>query len=201
MNLEQDWEAIPPADKDLAALLAKGIPKQPSKDPLQKVKRNLLYNSIIGFCICIMYIVVITKFPVWEVLLCIGIVLAFTLLASIKALLLFKSINNVASDNTLLQEMKKHYATLTVWMKMQQQVALFIYPVSAAGGFMIGGSIGAGRTIDEIMQKPVIVIAMVITIILLIPPCYYLAKWMNKKAFGNYVQQLKQNIDALENEQ
>jgi len=201
MSFEQDWEAITPADKALADLLEKGVPKLPSKDPLQKVKRNLLYNAIMGFCIAVFYIVIICKFPVWQVWVCIGTVFLFTVWASVDALRHHLAIQQSHAAHNLLQEMKRHYQALTHWMKMQQQVALFIYPVAGAGGFMIGGSLGAGRTIDEVMHKPIMMIIMVITVLLLIAPCFYLARWMNKKAFGNYVQQLKQNIDALENEQ
>ena len=86
-------------------------------------------------------------------------------------------------------------------MSIQQQAGLLIYPVSATGGFMIGGSVGAGKSITEVMQKPGMIIALLIALIILVPLCFYLAKWMSKKAFGKYAEQLKQNIEMLKSAQ
>jgi hypothetical protein len=82
---------------------------------------------------------------------------------------------------------------------MQEKVALFFYPIGAVGGFMMGGVIGSGKTIGEFMSKPVVLIALVIVLVTLIPACYYLAKWMNKKAFGDHLEKLKENINQLKN--
>ena len=103
--------------------------------------------------------------------------------------------------NTLLQEMERHYQGIQSWMNVQEKAALLIYPVSAAGGFMIGGSLGAGKPIDIVMSKPIMLVSLVVTIAILVPICIYLAKWLNKKAFGRYAAQLKQNIDNLKTEQ
>jgi len=47
------------------------------------------------------------------------------------------------------------------------------------------------------MQKPLMQVIMLLVILLLVPPCFYLAKWMAKKSFGQYLQQLNNNIAAL----
>jgi hypothetical protein len=76
-----------------------------------------------------------------------------------------------------------------------------LYPVSAAGGFMLGGFVGSGKPIEVFMSKPIVIIILVVTIAILVPICYKLAKWMTKKAFGQYADQLKKNIDALKSGQ
>ncbi|MBS1598378.1 MAG: hypothetical protein JST75_09130 [Bacteroidetes bacterium] len=200
MNLEEQWKNMANGDEDLSSLIKKGLPSKSSKDPLQKIKRNLLGNSIIGVLISIGYIFIMIKFPVWQVLLCIGFVFLFTVWATTKTLMLFAYMNKPNADNTLLEEMKRHYRGIINWMNIQQRAAWLIYPVSTAGGFMVGGSLGAGKPIAEIMSKPVIIIALLIAIVVLVPVCFSLAKWMCKKAFGEYAEQLKQNIDILQKE-
>ena len=74
---------------------------------------------------------------------------------------------------------------------------MIIYPISAAGGFMLGGYVGSGKPIEQFMSKPAVLIALVISIIVLVPICHHFAKWMDKKAFGQFADVLKQNIDML----
>ncbi len=197
MSIEEVWRSAGEDDKDLASLIQPGLLRLSSKDPLVKLRRNLLAGAIMGILIACGYIAVLVKFPVWQVFVCIGIVFLFTVWASVKSLVLYRQLSRSIPENSLLQELKNHYQKVKQWMALQQQVGLFIYPVSAAGGFMIGGSVGAGKSINEIMQKPVILIALVITLLILVPLCFYLAKWMSKKAFGKYAEQLKQHIDLL----
>lgn len=200
MSLEEKWKDIGKEDEDLSFLIRKGLPTAASKDPLQKIKRNLLANSVVGILISIGYVFILVRFPVWQVLACIGIVLLFTIWITIRALMLYSAMNKMVATNTVLEEMKRHYKGINDWLSVQQRAGLLIYPVSAAGGFMIGGSLGAGKSINEIMNKPVMLIALLITTAVLVPVCFYLAKWMCKKAFGKYAEQLKQNIEMLEKE-
>ncbi len=197
MSLEELWKDTGEGDNDLSSLIKPGLSKFNSKDPLVKLKRNLLAGSVMGLLIASLYIFVMVKFPVWQVFLCIGIVFAFTAWASVKSFLLYREMCIPIPDNNLLQELESHYDKIKKWMSNQQQVGLFIYPVSATGGFMIGGSVGAGKSITEVMQKPVMIPALLIALVVLVPLCYWLAKWMSKKAFGSYAEQLKRNIEML----
>lgn len=198
MNIADQWKKIEGIDDDLTSLIKTNkIIKWSSKDPLQKIKKNLLLNSLLGFLIIIGYLVIMIKFPFWPILICIGITLIFTGWASLRAFRLFRDIQYSYAQNSVLKEMEKHYFLLKKWLGLQQEVGLLIYPVSAAGGFMLGGFLGSGKPIEELMQKPVMIIGLIISILILVPICFYFAKWMSKKAFGQYADQLKQNIDSL----
>lgn len=200
MNFEKLWKDTGGGDNDLSSLIKPGLSKLSSKDPLIKLKRNLLAGAALGLLIAGFYIFVMVKFPVWQVFLCLGIVLLFTVWASIKSFLLYKEMSKTIPGNSLLQELENHYAKVKKWMSLQQEVGLLIYPVSATAGFMIGGSLGAGKTITEVMQKPTMIIALLIALCILVPLCFYLSKWMCKKAFGRYAEQLRQNIEILKSE-
>jgi hypothetical protein len=86
------------------------------------------------------------------------------------------------------------------WQKQSMRVALWLYPFAAAGGFMLGGIVGSGKTPEAFLMNYKIQIALAITIIVLVPLSYLLAKWMTRVAFGVYVDQLKERIDELERE-
>jgi hypothetical protein len=65
---------------------------------------------------------------------------------------------------------------------------------------MLGGVIGSGKPVSVFMHKPLFFITLIIAVIVLVPACYYLAKWMFKCSFGKHLQALKDNIDELESE-
>jgi hypothetical protein len=125
----------------------------------------------------------------------------FSLWVLYTAFILYKKINiSVSPDDSLLTELKRHYHSINYWIRVQKQVALFIYPISAASGFMLGGVAGSGKTVEVFMSRPVVMIALLVTIIILMPIASYVTKWLLKKSFGKHLDNLKKNIDALEQE-
>jgi len=203
MSINKTWGEInDPHDDDLSSLLQSSkLSLISSHNPLQKIKKNLLLNMVWGILICLLYVVIILYFQVWQVQLCTIAVFLFSLWALYTAYLQYRNINSTVSpSNPVLAELKRHYQSITVWMNTQQRVALFIYPVSATGGFILGGVSESGKSVTEFMSKPVVPIALLIALAVLVPACWYLTKWMFKYSFGKHMKALKANIDALEEE-
>lgn len=199
MSIEETWKNIGrETDETLTQLLKPSeIGKLQSSSPLAKIQRNMLINSIWGILIGIGYILILIYFPYWQVRLCISLVLLFTIWAVYTTLKQYNNIRIGVPEHSVLSEMERHYQNIKKWISLQQWIGLLIYPISAAGGFMLGGTLGSGKSVDEILAKPKMVIAMIIVAIVLVPLAYLLAKWMSKKAFGNHLATLKKNIDAL----
>lgn len=203
MNIKKIWGEInDPQDRDLTSLLqATKLSKISSHNPLEKIRKNLKMNMIWALLICLVYVVIIIYFQIWQVQLCIGLVLLFSLWALYTA---YKQYNQISSEvsagNTVLHELKRHYQSIHDWMNTQQRIALLVYPVSAAGGFMLGGVLGSGKPVEVFMHKPVMLIILLITIVILVPLCWYLARWMFNFSFGKHLKTLKKNIDELEEE-
>lgn len=199
MSIEETWKTIGTRTDDTLSKLLKpsSIGKLQSSSPLAKIQRNMLINSIWGMLIAIGYIFILIYVPFWQVRLCISLVLVFTLWAVYTTLKQYNNLRISVPEHSVLSEMERHYHNIRKWMSLQQWVGLLIYPVSAAGGFMLGGSVGAGKSVDEILARPKMVIAMIIVSLILVPIAYWLAKWMSKKAFGKHLAALKRNIDAL----
>lgn len=197
MNLGEQWKDLNGGDADLAALIGKGVPSRPSIDPIERIKRNLRLNAIFGIVIALAYVVLMFRFPVWQVLVSIGIVFFFTVWAVTRGLIMYRDMRHHNLNNSLLEEMERHYTAITSWDSMQQKLGMFVYPVAAAGGFMVGGALGSGKPIDIVMSKPIMVYSMIIMAAILVPIGLKVAKWMSRKAFGQYADQLKANIDAL----
>jgi cation transporter-like permease len=203
MSIEKTWDEINEGgDEDLSSLLHTGtLSKLPSHNPLQKIKSNLLANLIWCVVLSIGYIIIISYFRIWQVQVSLGIVLAFTLWALYEGSVQYKKLNSqVSPAGSLLHELKRHHQSISNWMKVQQQVGLFVYPISAAGGFMLGGVLGSGKSVATFLSKPAAQIALPICIVVLVPAGYYLARWMYKHSFGKHLAALQKNINDLEAE-
>jgi ABC-type sugar transport system permease subunit len=203
MSIENNWNQISQApDDDLSSLLrAPRLSRFSSNNPLEKIKKNTLLNMIWGGLVCLFYVGIIGYFQIWQVQIAIFIVLLFSLWAVYTAYRQYQQLNSqVSASNPVLQELKRHHQSISNWMKTQQRVALFIYPISAAGGFMLGGVMGSGKPVEVFMGKPFVQLALLISIVILVPACYYLARWMFQQSFGKHLAALQENITELEAE-
>ena len=203
MSIEQNWNDMTTAgDADFEALLKPAqLSKLQSNGTLQKIRKNLRLNIYWGALVCLLYIFIICRYPLWQVQGALVIVLAFSLWAIYSAWAVYKKIGpDISDSNSLLDELKRHQRSLQNWIAVQKRVALFIYPISAAGGFMLGGFIGSGKPVAVFMSKPIVLIALVVVTVILVPLCHLLAKWMFKLSFGKCLDKLGQNIQALEAE-
>jgi uncharacterized membrane protein len=199
MNLEENWKDLPAqTDDDLSALLKPGkLNTLRSNHPLITIQRNLRYNIGFGVIISLLYIWVFIQFPFWQVYVCIGIVFLFTVLGTYHGYSLLQRLKADPGDLPLLKTLEFQHEMIKRWIRLQERVAVAVYPFAAAGGFMIGGYEGSGKSIEEFMGKGLVQIILVVVIVVLVPLGYWLAKWMNKVAFGNHLNKLKENIEEL----
>ncbi|AYL97570.1 hypothetical protein [Mucilaginibacter celer] len=187
-------------DNELADMINfSAIPQIRSHNPLIKIKQNLLINMAFGLMVCCAYIIIIICFDYWQVRLALGLVMVFSLWALSTAFTQYRSIRtDIFSNGSVLQELKRQRQSIVSWTRSQARMALLIYPVSAAGGFMLGGAIGSGKSVAAFMSKPVVWLLFIIVVAVLVPLCHQLARWMSKRSFGQYLDALKKNIEELE---
>jgi hypothetical protein len=201
MDIEKSWNDLKPEDMDWDKMVKESIsPKWLPLDPLYRLKKNLRINIGWGVLICIIYIVaiILLTLPIFRISMIF--LLGFTLWAIYTTIRLYKSIEpGITSKHSLLEDMQLHYNAINNWMKAQEKAALIFYPIGILGGFFMGGVVGSGKTVSELLMKPAILIAIPIILLVLVPASHNLAKWMNKKAFGDHLIKLKENIDHLKN--
>lgn len=200
MSVENNWRSLNNQTDDLlSSLLSESkFQKLHSQNPLMKIKRQLILSVWMATLLCLLYGFILIQFPFWQLLLCIGILLLFTLAGvytSFKYALSIKPF--ISAEGSLLQEMEKHYFTIKKWGDFQMKAALLVYPFAAAGGFMLGGMVGSGKSIEFFMSKPKVIIVLIITIAILVPLSFWLAKFLFNKSFGIHLKKLRENIDEL----
>ena len=200
MSVENNWRSLDgQTDELLSSLLSKGqFQKLHSQNPLMKIKRQLILSGFMATILSVLYTFLLINYPFWQLLVCIGILLLFTAAGAYTSFKYAKSIQPfINAEGSLLQEMEKHYFTIKKWGDIQMKAAILVYPFAAAGGFMLGGMLGSGKSIEFFMSKPKVIVILIITISILVPLSLWLAKFLFNKSFGIHLKKLKAYIDEL----
>ena len=114
-----------------------------------------------------------------------------------SALRLYNRIDAGVSASNLLNELKRNQLALKNWVTIQSRIGLFLYPFSAAAGFLFGGVIGSGKSVESFLSKPIVIIALIAAIVVLTPLAYIVSKWMFKHSFGKLQRHIDDTIAAL----
>jgi hypothetical protein len=61
----------------------------------------------------------------------------------------------------------------------------------------MGGVLGSGKPVEAFLYNPKILLILSATITILVPLCYYGARWMFNYAYGKHLKKLKATIDEL----
>lgn len=199
MDIENVWQQSGGSDDALNKIFQqKDFSKLQSKLPLTKLKRNLLTGIIWAALITAVYAAVFFFVGVWQVYVALGILILFNVLIGVDSWKLYQSINvNVSTTNSLKEELQKNYSGFQRWWRIQERLGLFVYPAGAAGGFILGGVLGSGKPVEAFLYNPKMLLILGVTILILVPLCYYGARWMFNYAYGKHLKQLKLLIDEL----
>lgn len=171
-----------------------------SATPLRKLKRNLKIGIGYGLIISLLYGVLIYMFPLWQIQVGLLVVTAFNFWIMYHSYQLIKKINAYDPSHNILSTLRSVHAGFKAWFRQQYRMAALVYPVAAAAGYMLGGTMSSGLSIEEFFAKPFVGWALLGVLAILVPSGLLLAKWMNKRAYGRYVDQLSESIHALESD-
>lgn len=201
MNIKNTWQQSGGSDDALNKMLqTNDFSNLPSKLPLTKLKKNLLIGMIGAVLITAAYVVLFFFVSIWQVYVAFGILIFFNTWIAVDSWNLYKNIKvNVSATNSLKEELQKNYTGFQKWWRIQERLGLFVYPIAASGGFIIGGVLGSGKSVEEFLYNPRMLLILGVTILILVPICYYGARWMFNFAYGKHLKKMKQLMDELSN--
>jgi hypothetical protein len=196
MDSNENWGELEDPEFD-KLLNERSLRNLKSKHPLLTLRKNLMLNIVYSIIVSSMIIVAIFTFWIWQVQLALVIVSIFNFWYMFQGYKLYEHIKpNISTENNVLYELETHFNKIGQWIKLSEKIALFIYPISIIGGFLLGGVLGSKKSVDEFLVPKILQILLV-TIIILTPTCHYLTKWMNKIMFSNHLKDLAEKIEDL----
>ncbi len=199
MDLTEAWKKL--ESDTLSKPVAGSVHIQKtSKHPVQKL--ILLFKVTLGFALFFelgfIYLFAIMPQLIVKVFLVIMIITyAFYFLLNYKVLRKIK--HSFRLDLSLKNTLKQVYDNTMSTLAFQRKSSLFIYPLAATAGFLMG--LAAEKDAAMMMQKWQVQVILLISIIILTPSCYYLARWMEKVSYGKYLHQLRNLIAQFEKEE
>ncbi|MEJ7768996.1 MAG: hypothetical protein WKF89_14360 [Chitinophagaceae bacterium] len=201
MDIENIWQQSGGNDDVLNKMFQqKDFNKLHSKLPLKKLKKNLLIGIICAALITAFYVALFFMVHIWQVYIALVISILFNVWVGVDSWKLYKNINvHISSTSSLKNELQKNYAGFQRWWHIQEKFGLFVYPIGATGGFILGGVAGSGKPVEAFLYHPKMLLVLGVTLLILVPLCYYGARWMFNYAYGKHLRKLKLLIDELSN--
>ncbi len=198
MDIENVWRQGSGSDDELKKVLQQDVNHLRSKLPLKKLKKNLFMGIIWGSLITAGYGILFFFVAVWQVYIILIIGIIFNVWIIAMTWKLYRNTNETVSvSNSLKVELQKNYNAFQRWWHIQEKAGLFVYPIAASGGFILGGVEGSGKPVEVFLYNPKMLLILGITLLILVPLCYYGARWMFNYAYGKHLQKLKLLIDEL----
>jgi hypothetical protein len=199
MDIDNIWQQGDNNDDTLNKLLnTTDFSKLQSRLPLKKLKQNLLIGIIWALLITIGYIVLFFIIDIWQVHVALIVLIIFNTLIMLDSWRLYnKTPSAISPSNSLKQELTLHYNSFQRWWAIQQKVSLFVYPIAVTSGFVLGGTLGSHKTVEAFLYNGKMLGVLGIAILVMVPICYFGAKWMFNYAYGKHLKNLKYTIDDL----
>lgn len=199
MDLEKTWKSIDVKDGLLENILDKPVYHPPaSQHPLRKLRTNLLIGIGWGILITLGYILILFYFPIWQVQSVVVLLIAFNTWLILYSWILYrKTPSSISPSLSIREEIEKNHRSFMRWWKLQEWVGLFVYPFAATGGFFLGGTIGSGKTVEQLLSNPSILWTLLILIIIIVPASFLFARWMFRFSYGRHLDRLKMMLDDL----
>lgn len=198
MNLQEVWKKLEMEKLEVAqpSLLNPWATK--SKHPVAKLKEAYKITTIFSVVFLAVFVVLLFLFDQWVVQVAIGATIVGYVFFFVTNFSMFRRIKTgLPLDGSVKSALQSTYDFITANIRFQERTALFIYPVAAAAGYVMGAA-ASGADAWEFIQKPVVLWLLLAFVIIATPLCWMLTRWMYKVSYGVCLAQLRALIEELE---
>lgn len=197
MNLQEVWKRME-SEKLTRPVLGAVEVRKKSNHPVAKLKRAYLISTGFAFFFLLGFIALFFAFDAPIIKGSLVLVILGYIFFLIVNLSMYRKINEeLPVDQSLRTVLAHTHAFISDNIRFQERVALFIYPVAATAGFLVG--LGSGGDVNVLLEKRAVLILLLAVIVVLTPLAFYLARWMYKVSYGTCLTEIRQLIDELDN--
>ena len=169
-----------------------------SQSPLLKLRKNLAAGIWYGAAVSLLYILLLWLYPVWQIQAGLAVCLLFTIWLMYRSKQIIQVVDSYDAGGNVLATLRTVRNDFRLWFRQQYRLALLVFPVAAAAGFMLGGIISARYNLSSFIHKPGTINALIISICVLAPVGLLVTHLVNRRTFGRYITQLDGLILQLE---
>ncbi len=197
MDLQEVWKRME-SEKLTRPVLGAVEVRKKSNHPVAKLKRAYLISTGFSLVFLLGFIALFFSFdaPIIKGSLSL-VILGYVFFLTVN-LTMYRRINEkLPVDQSLRTVLAHTHAFISENIRFQERVALFIYPVAATAGFVVG--LAAGGDVNVLFEKKSVIVVLLVVIAVLTPLAFYLARWMYKVSYGSCLTEIRHLIDELDN--
>ena len=193
MDLKEAWKNL---EKEKLSIPVSGtfaIPKQ-SKHPVANMIST--FGLSLVFCVLFGLIFLALLFIMDQTIVKIGLAVItffYGILFAINWRVLKRLKKLHQSDEKVLNVLQGVHTIVTHTIKFQQKLSWVFFPICVAGGFVLGVSMK--KDAAAMMVQPKFYISLIITMAIVTPAAYFMAKWMTAISHGKYLKQIEALIE------
>ncbi|MFT4022285.1 MAG: hypothetical protein QM664_00715 [Flavihumibacter sp.] len=197
MNETQNWKQWQPVDDLLEQVLAAGRPRV-SVHPLSKLQSHLFRNLVWSALITAGYLLALFFSNSWQVWLGLLAAVCFNSVVIWKGISLYRSGQQARlSDTALLPLLETFVDKCRRWESLQYRLAVVVYPLAIAAGYLSGGSLATGLPLYYLLKQPFFAWGLPVTVLLLSAGGFFLARYLFRRQYGQYLLQLENDLEQL----
>jgi hypothetical protein len=197
MKLEDTWKDIATGNASIDHNEVLESIRNRKGDVLHKLQQKLMVKIVFTIAFSVLYTVLL--FFVTDLI----VQLLFTaiLLAHLVAIVYFsreyKDMKKlIPMDGNIRDTLVQYRQRVLRVIRNEEKVGLFLYPLAVSAGFFF--SLMQDKTWDEVMNERLIWIIWISVTVLFTPLGHYVAKRLNRIAFGKQLSKLEKMIEEIE---
>jgi hypothetical protein len=196
MELKQIWRDID--SKILKHPTAGSLHiKQKSNAPVQKILNIYRLGFIlIGFILAMLIIYFLIAQTLALKISIAAVIVVFIGFMLLQVTPYIRISHTVRMDQDARVTIIKILEFVTANMRLQERVGLFLCPIAAGTGFILG-LLAKGKSINLLVSNRSLLFILAVTSIILTPLGFYASRWMNNRSFGRYIKELKRLIEEF----
>lgn len=184
-----------PSRAELEAMLGKE-----SQGLLVKLKRQLRNKILWGVVLNLpMPLLLFLSWGNVPILILIGFVLLMSAILTVEIYRYYRRLpSHLDMSQGMLPLMQSYDRIIRRALRFEERVGAFFVVPAPAMGAMLSFLADGKHTVGDILTNPGMLIVLGVVTVVVAPFAIWLTVWMNKYAFGKYLDKLQKNIAALE---
>lgn len=197
MDLLDTWKKL--EEQRLKRPVAGSVrPPSRSSHPVSKLKRNYFVKMAFSFLFLLISVELLFIFDDLYIRVGMALVTCAYVIFLVSAWTTYRKIKvDLPIDGSLKVALLYTIDIIETNLKFEERAALVVYPFAVASGFLMGLTAG-GEKASRVFSEPFFGVVLIISILVLTPLCYLVARWMNKVSYGKCISEMKAMVADLE---
>jgi uncharacterized membrane protein len=198
MKLEDTWKNIDKESTGIKAEMILQAMKAKKDDVLTKLQRKVTAKIAFIVSFIIMYTVLLLFVNDWFVRSLFGVILLMHIAALVYFISEYKKLKQlIPMDGNIRDTLTNYKKRIRTVIRTEEIGGIFLYPLAITAGFFFSMSMKEDWNLAAIFADTKLVVIWLTTAILFTPIGHWMARKLNKKAFGSQLQKLEGLIEEM----